>query len=215
MGQLSTDDTNRCADYVTPKCIKAMYDIPDGKRKNPNNRLGLYESDDEFFEQDDLSTFFALFASYIPATFTPKVDLINWGTAKPVSAYAVGEAALDFDVSYPVIYPQNIELYQAKDNFNYYNGTFGIFNQFLDAVDGSYCTKTSHNQTGDDPRVDGPQSTQCGVFKPANVISFSYGWGESEYPTGYLQASSILHHIFGPLRVAVSNRVSSANVMSS
>ncbi|KAM3449277.1 hypothetical protein MY3296_007053 [Beauveria thailandica] len=181
------NDTNRCADYVTPKCIKAMYNIPNGKLSNPSNRLGLFESDDEYFQQGDLSTFFALFAAYIPATFAPKVDLINWGSSKPNPANAEGEAALDFDVSYPVIYPQNIELFQAKDNFDYFGGTFGIFNQFLDGVDGSYCTFSSHNFTGDDPKIDGPQSTQCGAFKPTNVISFSYGWGEEDYPAGYLE----------------------------
>ncbi|KAM3459880.1 hypothetical protein NHJ6243_006416 [Beauveria neobassiana] len=181
------NDTNRCADYVTPKCIKAMYSIPDGKLSNPSNRLGLFESDDELFQQGDLSTFFALFAAYIPATFTPKVDLINFGNSKPNAANAEGEAALDFDVSYPVIYPQNIELFQAKGNFNYFKRTFGIFNQFLDGVDGSYCTFSSHNYTGDDPSIDGPQSTQCGTFKPTNVISFSYGWDEEDYPAGYLE----------------------------
>ncbi|KAM3549366.1 hypothetical protein ARSEF4850_008891 [Beauveria asiatica] len=184
------NDTNRCADYVTPECIKAMYNIPNGKLSNPSNRLGLFEPDNEYFQQADLGTFFALFAAYIPATFAPKVDLINWGSSKPDPAYGVGEAALDFDVSYPVIYPQNIELFQAKDNFGYPGGTLGIFNQFLDGVDGSYCTFSSHNFTGDDPNIDGPQSTQCGAFKPTNVISFSYGWDEEDYPAGYLEASS-------------------------
>ncbi|TQV97062.1 protease S8 tripeptidyl peptidase I [Cordyceps javanica] len=188
----AANDTSRCAEFVTPKCIKALYNIPDGKLSNTNNRLGLYESDDELFTQEDLSTFFALFAPNIPATFTPKVDLINWGNTKPDPNGGVGEAALDFDVAYPVVYPQNIELFQARDNFNPYNGTVGIFNYFLDGVDGSYCVSSSNNITGDDPNIDGPPSTQCGAFKPTNVISFSYGWGEEEYPAGYRQCNEFM-----------------------
>ncbi len=74
----------------------------------------------------------------------------------PSTDNAVGEAALDFDMAIPIIYPQGTELYQVK----------GAFHEFLEAVDSSYCDK----DTKDD----------CGTFTPTNVISFS--WGGLEDP---------------------------------
>lgn len=160
--------------------------------------MGIFESDDEYPSQEDLTAFFGLFYPDIPSTVGPKIDLIDFGSTPPDSANAVGEAALDFDMAYPIIYPQGTELFQSKDNFNPYNGTVGFFNQFLDAIDGAYCVTKSHNETGDDPVVDGPTpNEQCGTFKPTNVISFSYGWSESEFPAGYLEVCAYsLGYIF-------------------
>ena len=49
------------------------------------------------------------------------------------------EADLDLDIAWPIIYPQGTTVYQVDDE--YYtryssNGYFGIFNTFLDAIDG-------------------------------------------------------------------------------
>jgi tripeptidyl-peptidase-1 len=60
-----------------------------------------------------------------------------------------------------------------------------IFNTWLDAVDGSYCTYTCANATGYDPTIDPPSTHQCGVYTPANVISVSYGDVESDYSAYY------------------------------
>lgn len=143
------------------------------------------------YKQSDLTAFYGLFSPNIPRTTGPKVDLIDFGDTPPNPLYAVGEAALDFDMAIPIVYPQQTELYQTFSNFNPVNGTTGFFNQFLDAVDGAYCNTNSHGEKGDDPKVDGPTpNEQCGTFKPANVISFSYGWAESDYPDYYLQVYS-------------------------
>ncbi|KAM3435884.1 hypothetical protein NHJ13734_005334 [Beauveria thailandica] len=181
------ESTQYCSQYATPKCIKAMYNIPDGKSSNPNNRLGIFGVDNDFFVQDALTKFYALFAPEIPATFGPKVNLIDYGTAKPAGGeYSSDESQLDLEAALPIIYPQGIELYQTKTNFK--NGTFGFFNQFLDAIDGAYCETTSGGETGDDPVIDGPTPNEaCGTLKPTNVISLSFGWVESDYPDYYLQ----------------------------
>lgn len=186
-------ETQYCSNYVTPKCIQALYNIPPGKHSNPKNKLGLYESDDEYYRQQDLGVFFALFDPKIPSSYAPKIDLIDFGTTRPNASNAEGEAALDFDVSVPIIYPQEIELFQAKDNFgpsptNSSEFLLGIFNTFLDAVDGTYTSFSSHGETGDDKDVDGvTPNEQSGTFTPTNVISFSYGLPEWDYPTSYLQ----------------------------
>ena len=80
-----------------------------------------------------------------------------------------------------LIYPQGITLYQTGDS----QSAPGLFNTWLDAIDGSYCTYTYANETGNDPTIDPPSTNQCGVYTPANVISVSYGEEESDLPAYY------------------------------
>ena len=113
-------------------------------------------------------------------------------------AQAGGESDLDFQISYPIIYPQNSILFQT-DDILYATGqepSQGFLNTFLDAIDGSYCTFSAFGETGDstiDPKYPDPGrggfkgARQCGVYKPANVISISYGEQEDDLPTNYQQ----------------------------
>lgn len=59
----------------------------------------------------------------------------------------------------------------------------------------SYCSFSAYNETGNDPNLDqeypdpllgGWQGQlMCGVYKPTNVISLSYGGQESDLPISY------------------------------
>lgn len=67
----------------------------------------------------------------------------------------------------------------------------GFLNNFLDAIDGSYCSTVDPL---DPPYPDPSNETgaykgqlQCGVYKPTNVISISYGGQESDLPASYQQ----------------------------
>lgn len=176
-----------CDRLITPKCIKQMYNVTDGTLHDPSNVMGLFEADDEVHRQSDLDIFYSKYATNIPKGTGPKIDLIDWNGQKPDPNGAVGEAALDFDMAIPLIYPQGTELYQTKTQFDG-NTHVGIFNQWLDAIDGSYCTSSSHGETGDDPTIDGTTKNEmCGKFKPANVISVSYGLAEVTWPANYLE----------------------------
>ncbi|CEJ83904.1 hypothetical protein VHEMI03295 [[Torrubiella] hemipterigena] len=175
--------TGGCDTSITPDCIKKMYGIPAGTSKLAGNELGMFESDGEKHTQADLDQFYASFATNIPKGFGPKENFIDFNGNNPDGSEAGGEAALDFQVSLPVVYPQGSILYQSHSNFDG-NQRLGFLNQFLDAVDGSYCTSGG----GDDPTVDGKTANEaCGTFKPANVISFSYGLTEAAWPTSYLK----------------------------
>jgi tripeptidyl-peptidase-1 len=191
-GNLST-----CDEIITPQCIAALYHIrePAG-RVAEGNALGIFEEGD-YYSQTDLDLFFAKFADWIPQGTHPTLDSIN-GAEAPVSVEnAGGESDLDFQLAYPIVYPQEIVLYQV-DDLNYVSGpnaVGGFGNTFLDALDGSYCNYTAFGETGDDPILDptypDPTSggykgkTMCGTYKPANVISVSYGEQETDLPVGY------------------------------
>lgn len=63
-----------------------------------------------------------------------------------------------------LVYPQKVTLYQVGDS---YEGA--SFNNFLDAIDGSYCTY----QGGDDPTQDASypdtEGTGLGVYKGPEI----------------------------------------------
>ena len=102
---------------------------------------------------------------------------------------------MDFQISYPIIYPQNSILFQTDDDVYEANYTYdGFLNNFLDAIDGSYCSFSEFGETGNSP-LDPPYpdpnpggfkgGLQCGVYKPTNVISISYGGQEADLPPSY------------------------------
>jgi tripeptidyl-peptidase I len=111
------------------------------------------------------------------------------------------ESSLDFDSAWPLIYPQGTVLFQEDDEYYESTGQFnGFMNTFLDAIDGSYCTYSAYGETGDctdptcvDPAYPDPNpggykgQLQCGVYKPTNVISVSYGGSESYGPNSYIK----------------------------
>lgn len=110
---------------------------------------------------------------------------------------AGGESSLDLQLAYPLIWPQQITLFQTDDiNYSTGNGTnsTGFYNSWLDAIDGSYCTYTAFGETGnspDDPVYPDPLpggykgALNCGTYKPTNVMSISYSQQEISAPVNY------------------------------
>ncbi|KAL5314459.1 hypothetical protein ACEPPN_017099 [Leptodophora sp. 'Broadleaf-Isolate-01'] len=193
------DDLSTCDIAITPACVAALYQIPKAKLKNPKNSLGIFESELQFYTQVDLDSFFTNYTSYIPNGTHPVAANIDGGQQATEDLFeAGGEVNLDLQLAYPIVYPQTITLYQVDDfivqadQLDTY--TYG-FNTFLDALDGSYCTFSAYNETGNDPKLDqaypdnrigGWQGQlMCGVYKPTNVISLSYGGQESDLPISY------------------------------
>lgn len=98
-----------------------------------------------------------------------------------------------------MIYPQVVTLYQVDDQIYEPEevATTNLFNTFLDALDGSYCTYEAYGEKGDDPNIDPKYpdpaaggykgKLQCGVYKPTNVISASYGQAEADLPRKYTE----------------------------
>lgn len=133
-----------CDVAITPACIRALYNIPlqDPHAKVcANNSMGIFE-DGDFYSQQDLNLFFANFTPYIPAGTHPIPNFVDGAQAPVPVADAGGESDLDFQLAYPIIYPQTTTLYQTDDIFystSPNNTATGILNTFLDALDG-VCT---------------------------------------------------------------------------
>ncbi|KAJ5907330.1 hypothetical protein N7495_000012 [Penicillium taxi] len=180
--------TDICDITITPQCIKTMYNISNGTLATKGNELGIFEGIGDVYSQEDLNLFFSTLASEIPQGTHPVLDAID-GAQAPASLFSSGvESDLDFQISYPIIWPQNSILFQTDDMPYENNYTFkGFLNTFLDAIDGSYCSEISNlDPTYPDPQNGGYKGTlQCGVFKLPSVISISYGSAEADLPVSY------------------------------
>ncbi|KAF4335790.1 tripeptidyl-peptidase I precursor [Fusarium beomiforme] len=177
------DDLRNCSESWTPACIRKLYGIPLGTKAAKNNSMGLYGYGDPY-DQADLNMFWSKHAPFIPKGTTPKVNSING--AKAIGDPVEGEELLDIEMSYPIVYPQTVTMFQTD-----YNNKGGLLNDFLDAVDASYCKYDG----GDDPDFDpvfpifggyqGP--AMCGKYKVTNVVSISFAVDEQSLPRHYIQ----------------------------
>lgn len=102
----------------------------------------------------------------IPVGTGPTIKGIDGGQI-PAGAASGTESGLDFQVAYPLIYPQKTILFQSDDPVYEANYTFnGFLNTFLDALDGSYCSTISPlDPVYPDTQPGGyTGSLQCGVY---------------------------------------------------
>ncbi|KAK3347336.1 peptidase S8/S53 domain-containing protein [Neurospora tetraspora] len=203
-----------CYKYVTPECVRAQYGIPEGTTATPGNELGIFEGLNDHYVKEDLDAYFSSIYPKIPNGTYPIEKLIDGaiGAARTSDEYGA-ESNLDFQAAWPLIWPQKTVLFQTDDQYYETNQTEqdtpfkGFWNTFFDALDGSYCTYSAFNETGDckdpaclDPiypnpfanssipasdKYEGPR--QCGIYDPTPVISISYGGGEGDLPASYLQ----------------------------
>ncbi|KAJ3559780.1 hypothetical protein NPX13_g9488 [Xylaria arbuscula] len=201
-------NSTTCSIYVTAECTRAQYNIPKGSTKFPGNELGIFEDLDDHYSKEDLDVFFkTLYPDLnVPTGTYPEERLIDGaiGSIETPSPFApeVGlESSLDFDSAWPLIWPQGTVLYQTDDEYYESNYTFnGFWNNFLDAIDGSYCNYAAFGEKGNcnEPDCQDPSypdnnpggytgKLQCGVYKPTNVISISYGGGEADLPDFYMK----------------------------
>lgn len=174
------DELKTCNTRITPNCLRALYLFPPGISANPRNSYGVVEYSPQAYLQGDLNLFFKNFSRPLIGK-SPKLDSIDGGFPQTVARgfQYNGESDLDLEYAMTLVYPQQVTLYQAGDLVE-----GASFNNFLDAIDGSYCTF----EGGDDPTQDGiypdplpggyagPEN--CGGFAATNVISTSYGYNE-------------------------------------
>ncbi|KAI4199992.1 MAG: hypothetical protein LQ350_004254 [Teloschistes chrysophthalmus] len=180
------DELKNCNKTITPNCLRALYLFPPGFTANSQNSYGIVEYTPQAYLQGDLDLFFSNFSKN-QVQRTPDLDSIDGGipqTTKQGFAFN-GESDLDLEYAMTLINPQKTTLYQVGDQVE-----GASFNDFLDALDASYCA-------GDDPLQDavypdpygGPGAYEgpknCGGFSATKVISTSYGYNEADLTAAY------------------------------
>lgn len=118
---------------------------------------------------------------------TPTTLLINGAVVQTTQqSFALnGESALDLEYAMVLVNPQPVTLYQVGDLVQ-----GASFNDFLDALDGTYCSGDDPVQDAvyPDPNPNGFQGPKdCGGFAATKVISTSYGYNEADLTAAYEQ----------------------------
>ncbi|THH07970.1 hypothetical protein EW146_g9146 [Bondarzewia mesenterica] len=170
-----------CDQFITPDCLRALYNIKYNPVSTNKNSFGIVEFTPQAYLAGDLDLFFGNF-SPSQVGDRPVLVSIDGGVVQTQdqSFDFNGESDLDLEYAMSLTNPQSITLLQTGDLVE-----GAGFDNWLDAVDGSFCTF----EGGDDPTqdgiypdplpggFDGPES--CGIIPPPNVVSISYGQDES------------------------------------
>ncbi|KAI4161597.1 MAG: hypothetical protein LQ342_004738 [Letrouitia transgressa] len=184
------DELKNCNKRITPNCLRALYRFPPGVTANPKNSYGIVEYTPQAYLQSDLDLFFANFSKN-QVQRTPTLASIDGGIPQTTNkGFAFnGESDLDLEYAMALINPQKTTLYQVGDQIE-----GASFNDFLDALDGSYCAGDDPLQdatypdpfnVGDPGSYQGPKN--CGGFSATKVISTSYGYNEADLTAAYEQ----------------------------
>ncbi|KAJ3495272.1 hypothetical protein NLG97_g3513 [Lecanicillium saksenae] len=174
LDRLNSNKTVGCDEILTPKCIRDMYKIP--LENNPEfvNSLGIWATGRYAFDQEDNDIFFEKYTTNVPVGTKPELALINGATAPSRQENGHIESLLDMQLSYPIIAPQNIILFQNKALRNDFSQFFA---DWASAVDAKFC-KTDPNYNS---------KLMCGTYKPSNVMSVSYGDAEMDEPVAVVK----------------------------
>ena len=99
------------------------------------NRVGVFEQGD-FWDTEDLKHQLSVYDHGVPDTYRPNVISVDGGDPLhkkcAQNGYACGESMLDIDIIIPLVYPQNVTIFQV--GAPRHDAGLGAFNTFLDAV---------------------------------------------------------------------------------
>jgi tripeptidyl-peptidase I len=120
---LPTLNSSSCSAYVTPACIKNQYGIPNGTTAASGNELGIYSTANEHYSVTDLNEYWQVLWPTIPQGTKPQDNLIDGAvspanpSATPAIPIGSGETDLDIEMSWPIIWPQKISVFQVDDQW--------------------------------------------------------------------------------------------------
>ncbi|KAF3938743.1 Aorsin [Dactylella cylindrospora] len=178
-----------CDQFITPDCLRELYSF--GINHNPmkNNSIAIVAFTPQTYLQQDMDNFFGNFS---PAQVgqSPGLKSINGGYVLPFTGdwWNAVETNMDLQYAMSLVYPQNVTLFQVGDGLQEGKEEY---NNFLNAIDGSYCSYDG----GNDPAIDAtyPNAASggykgrmmCGTYEPTLVLSISYGGNEPDYTARY------------------------------
>ncbi|KAJ7445217.1 subtilisin-like protein [Mycena galericulata] len=150
-----------CDQVFTPACIRSLYNMTYVPTATDRNTFGI--------------------VSQSPATYlylvgkSPLFVSIDGGVVDSVNGTDVGEDGWILQYTMTLVQPQPVTMLQVGDMLN---GDFLSFNEWLDAVDGTYCTSDGGDDLAFDPQfpnlsIGDLQEHSCGTVKPPHVISNS------------------------------------------
>ncbi|KAJ7367301.1 subtilisin-like protein [Mycena albidolilacea] len=198
-GKVSTilNELENCDKQITPACLRALYGFVYTPHAPSKNSYGIVEYTpgarllSPAYRAADLDLFAKNFSTSLTGNLVgkrPVLQSIDGGVLQHIEEIPDYNGESDLDLEYAmnlVTSHQPVTLYQVGDL------TVGAsFNNFLDALDGSFCKYKG----GDDPSLDPPypdpyrggyKHHDCGTVEPAYVISTSYSYDEAALSPAY------------------------------
>ncbi|EGO00779.1 hypothetical protein SERLA73DRAFT_159455 [Serpula lacrymans var. lacrymans S7.3] len=179
--------TDGCDQQITPACLQALYGLNYTPVSTSSNSIGIVEYTPQAFVQSDINMFASSYAPDLNGK-APVVVSIDGGVVQTTTTgfNDNGESNLDLQYAMSIVTAaQPVTLYQAGDIVE-----GASFNNFLDAIDGSYCTFEGGDAAGQDSAypdtsAGGYNGKDCGTVTPANVISTSYTYNEGDLSVSY------------------------------
>ena len=176
-----------CFQYMTPHCLRKLYNIDDGEdvTPHPDNSFGFFTPSFSTWLSDDMEAFFTRLEPRLTGE-EPIVMPINGGY-RYFDSDLINfnlEPHLDYQYGMAIAYPQPVVNIQVGDMYQ-----VGNLNTMLAAFDKDYCTFL-------DPEFDpiypsegegGYNSSDCGTHTPPRVIGIAYAWNEAQFSEAYLK----------------------------
>jgi len=200
-----TPSLDTCDKMITLDCLRALYSINYTAVATNKNSYGIAEFTPQAYLATDLDLFFRNFSPSLVGV-RPATVLIDGAVVQTInqSFNNNGESNLDLQYAMGLTAPQTITLLQTGDIVE-----GASFDNWLDAVDGSFCTfEGGDNSTQDGIYPDtepggfkGPES--CGIVAPPFVVSVSYGQDEASVTPTYANRQCIEYAKLGMLGTSV------------
>lgn len=128
--------TKQCGSYVTPACLRALYNMP--KSSKNLSSFGIVEYYPQTFLQTDLNLFQASgwVDADVPVGSSPIIQNVDGGSVLPLEELTgqyLAESNLDLQYAMDLVWPQQVTVFQVGDNGTDSYGAVS-FNTFLDAI---------------------------------------------------------------------------------
>ncbi|KDR80277.1 hypothetical protein GALMADRAFT_153925 [Galerina marginata CBS 339.88] len=175
-----------CDTTVVPSCLRTLYNMTYTPKATDRNTFGIVSYFSNTYLQSDLDSFFRNFSPSLVGT-SPKLVSIDGGSIEIGAESGVGEDDWILQYAMTLVQPQQVQLLQVG---NQQTGETISFNEWLDAVDGSYCPSDGGDDFTFDPQLPNPfpggfNDHSCGTVKAPNVVSNSQADHEYRFPQFY------------------------------
>ncbi|KAF7318745.1 Peptidase S53 domain-containing protein [Mycena chlorophos] len=169
-----------CSTLFTPACYQALYNFHYTPTSTSKNSFAVVAFTPQTFIPSDLDLFFGNFSPALVGQ-RPEAVFIDGGVFQNTSLGFEYTVESSFDISYAMALttPQTVQVLQTGDTIE--NGTF---ENYLDAIDGSFCTFDGGDDPSPigvypDPAPGGYHAQDCGTISAPYVVTVSYSEDEA------------------------------------
>ncbi|KAG6817109.1 hypothetical protein H0H87_012630 [Tephrocybe sp. NHM501043] len=213
LAKRASNGTAGCDTVVTPECLRSLYNMTYTPKATDQNTFGIVNYYSNIYLQSDLDTFFR---NHSPALVgkSPELVSIDGGNLEEDENTSGGEAGWILQYAMSLVQPQPVKLLQIG---NSQIDEFRTANEFLDAVDGSYCTSQGGDDLTYDPVLPNPlpggyKGHSCGTVQAPYVVSNSQADFEHRFSQFYLERQCAEFAKLGLMGVTVLYSAGNAGV---